>query len=131
MSRPAAPLLPPPFIRCQHCKNQATFYRLIIASGAEVITVRCACGRIPVDGQPFFSKSRYAWGDLPLVDDYRKDAEPCARCGSKIGTEYHHWAPKHLFSDPDKWPGSYLCKSCHKEWHDVVTPNMVKIGRDK
>lgn len=47
----------------------------------------------------------------------------CEVCKSK-GGEYHHWAPQYLFSDADKWPSSYLCRACHKKWHDLVTPNM-------
>lgn len=78
------------------------------------------------------AKDKYAWGELPLVADERKNAEPCVRCGSKLGTEEHHWAPKHLFhEDADNWPKSYLCKPCHKQWHDIVTPDMIKIGRQK
>ena len=131
MPRLPAPLLPPPAITCQHCRRAAQFYRLIISSGAEVVTARCVCGRMPVEGKPFFSKSKYAWGDLPLADDMSLSAEPCAHCGSKSGTEWHHWAPKHLFEDPDNWPGDYLCKPCHKYWHDIVTPEMRLHGRIK
>jgi protein-arginine kinase activator protein McsA len=38
--------------------------------------------------------------------------------------EKHHWAPQHLFPDADSWPTSYLCRACHRKWHQVVTPNM-------
>ncbi len=39
-------------------------------------------------------------------------------------TELHHWAPQYLFPDADSWPKSYLCRACHRKWHDLVTPNM-------
>lgn len=55
----------------------------------------------------------------------RHDVVPCERCGSADGAEVHHWAPSHLFDDPDDWPTSYLCRKCHREWHSIVTPNMT------
>lgn len=48
----------------------------------------------------------------------------CAVCGNSE-VELHHFAPYHLFgSEASKWPVAYLCKEHHKQWHDVVTPNM-------
>lgn len=44
-------------------------------------------------------------------------AEPCERCGSREGSEYHHYAPRHLFPDADSWATGYLCRPCHIEWH--------------
>jgi hypothetical protein len=53
----------------------------------------------------------------------------CEVCDSE-GAERHHWAPEHLFeSDSEKWPTSYLCPPCHKKWHDIVTPNMVRHNK--
>ena len=51
---------------------------------------------------------------------------PCVRCRSYTAIEYHHWAPRHLFGDADEWPGSLLCRDCHRLWHATVTPNMAK-----
>lgn len=52
----------------------------------------------------------------------RRPRHKCAVCGAD-GAENHHWAPFHIFGDEaDKWPQSYLCPSCHKRWHDLVTP---------
>ena len=57
-------------------------------------------------------------GDLPILGDYAKDAPPCDICGSRDGTEYHHWAVRHIFKDDaDQWPGAFLCRSHHSEWH--------------
>lgn len=51
----------------------------------------------------------------------------CEVCGAAEG-ELHHWAPQYLFGEKaDRWPVSYLCRACHKYWHDLVTPNMGKI----
>lgn len=50
---------------------------------------------------------------------------PCEVCGAEDQTEYHHWAPRHLFGDDcDNWPKSTLCQKCHVRWHQIVTPNM-------
>ena len=43
----------------------------------------------------------------------------CAVCGCP-GAEYHHWAPQAIFEDADKWPVSYLCRTCHRKWHDTM-----------
>lgn len=48
----------------------------------------------------------------------------CVVCGNK-DVELHHFAPVHLFgSEAEKWPKAYLCRLHHKQWHDLVTPNM-------
>lgn len=47
----------------------------------------------------------------------------CEVCDINEG-ELHHWAPQYLFPDADSWPMSYLCRACHRKWHDLVTPNM-------
>ena len=49
----------------------------------------------------------------------------CEVCDANEG-ELHHWAPQYLFKDADSWPMSYLCRACHRKWHDLVTPNMSK-----
>jgi hypothetical protein len=65
---------------------------------------------------------------LPVIENY-SGYEVCAVCGEP-GTELHHWAPRHLFSDEaDQWPTSYLCRKHHNTWHDLVTPNMGKRRR--
>jgi protein-arginine kinase activator protein McsA len=52
----------------------------------------------------------------------------CEVCNKNEG-EKHHWSPRHLFGDEaERWPTSMLCRSCHKRWHDIVTPNMSKQG---
>ena len=60
--------------------------------------------------------------DIPPA--YNKKRPRCEVCGAD-GAERHHWAPYALFgSDADHWPQSFLCPSCHRRWHDVVTPTI-------
>ena len=68
---------------------------------------------------------------LPLCrDNYQPPSEECPRCHRIDYLEQHHWAPYHLFGqDADNWPTGWLCKSCHTEWHRIVTPNMHLTGR--
>lgn len=65
---------------------------------------------------------------IPILTDH--DIAPCERCGSKDGSEVHHWAPAHLFDDYFEWPTSNLCKSCHAQWHRVITPKMSTTRRE-
>lgn len=49
----------------------------------------------------------------------------CACCGQR-NTDVHHWAPRALFGDEcEKWPKDNLCPDCHKQWHRIVTPQLV------
>jgi hypothetical protein len=47
-------------------------------------------------------------------------AEPCARCGGLDGSQLHHWAPSAVFDDAEKWPTDWLCRNCHRIWHDAM-----------
>jgi hypothetical protein len=51
----------------------------------------------------------------------------CACCGNRTA-KIHHWAPKGIFGDAEAnlWPTDYLCKSCHGQWHRLVTPQLVQ-----
>lgn len=48
-----------------------------------------------------------------------KDKPLCVRCGG-LAEHYHHWAPVAVFEDANNWPGSYLCRACHVEWHRTM-----------
>lgn len=64
---------------------------------------------------------------LPILKDDTVTAPPCVVCGSRTGTEYHHFAPRFLFGiDCERWPGAMLCLNCHLLWHKLVTPGMYK-----
>jgi len=105
-------------MRCKNCNINCILYKQINASGAVVVVERCPdCGRNPNKGHPFLPKAE-GWESLPLFEDYSIGAEPCAVRGcTNIGTEYHHFSPRHIFEDADDWPTGYLCKEHHKEWH--------------
>lgn len=65
---------------------------------------------------------------LEVVQDNRDPAMPCEVCGSVDGTELHHWAPQtheHRFREYSAWPTVELCRECHREWHDIVTPDIA------
>ena len=56
----------------------------------------------------------------------RYPSEKCVVCGT-LGAEEHHWAPWFIFKEEcESWPKSMLCPTCHKRWHDLVTPDMSK-----
>jgi hypothetical protein len=75
---------------------------------------------------PFIaSKDEVDEGIISYIPMHASDKPTCERCGVS-GAEYHHWAPKYLFEDTEKWPGSYLCISCHQRWHDIVTPQRKR-----
>lgn len=74
------------------------------------------------------AKLNYEIKDVRFKSDIKgyMDNNVCAVCGNKY-VELHHFAPVHLFgSEADRWPMAYLCKEHHKQWHDLVTPNMSK-----
>lgn len=101
------------------------------SSGSTVFPIYCCdCGKVYMAD---CVKKKYAHdyainnGTLKYIQTVQikeEEQEKCEVCGT-LGVEYHHWAPTHLFGDEaDKWPCSYLCRACHKKWHDIVTPNM-------
>jgi RecJ-like exonuclease len=88
------------------------------------------------DAQQIAASKHMTLDDIPIDKDNRCDScagegcnkcsTPCERCGSYQHIEHHHWAPRHLFDDADAWPTSNLCRECHVEWHQAVTPDMNK-----
>lgn len=59
-----------------------------------------------------------------LFYDLRTEEEvpPCSRCGSRNGTQLHHWAPRAIFGgiEADRWPTAHLCPTCHALWHRLM-----------
>jgi hypothetical protein len=49
----------------------------------------------------------------------------CERCGHPE-VELHHWAPRALFDDADKWPTAHLCRTCHRRWHVVTGTHVAR-----
>jgi protein-arginine kinase activator protein McsA len=104
-----------------------------IASGATVYPIYCAaCGEVFAKYVKKSIAQQYAIKNGPLQYLKTKTAEyiekrqiqiKCEVCDANEG-ELHHGAPQYLFPDSDSWPMSYLCRACHRKWHDLVTPNM-------
>lgn len=120
---------------CKHCNKKKTvkLRKQYAANGAEQYMWYCLACDKPVDSQrPFIKKSLViswvkqgrlpSFESVPVVNDYRDNAA-CVVCGA-IGAEWHHWLPQCFYDDVDNhvdWPGAYLCKPCHDEWHEIVT----------
>jgi len=112
-----------------------------ITSGATVFPYFCAsCGEV----FPKFVSKKVAHqyemenGTLEYVKtrtakymEKKQIQIKCEVCKAQEG-ELHHWAPQYLFGpDADDWPKSYLCRACHRKWHDMVTPNMTRQPKMK
>lgn len=121
---------------CERCGKEvmARLVRTVAQNGANQVYWWCIAGEhrivrashlIPHDKLREFGIDP---DTLPIQENY-SGASPCVVCGS-VNTEYHHFAPRHLFEDADNWPGAYLCKPHHTHWHNTVTPNMSR-RRDK
>ena len=108
-------------MNCPHCKyGEVEVYRLTISNGSQVATERCnVCGRVPNRSRPFLPKKDIPnFESLPLFDDFTADAPACEVLGCQNkGTEYHHYAPRHLFEDAELWVTGFLCKEHHMLWH--------------
>ena len=109
-------------MHCKRCNVESVIYRQINHSGSRVVVERCPkCGSNPNTGRPFLSVKDYDWESLPLLEDLSAEAEPCDVRGCReVGTELHHYAPRHLFEDADDWPTGYLCKTHHRMWHELT-----------
>lgn len=112
-------------MNCAACNQPARLVKGYASNGALRVWWHCdACDKNAV--RPGFCVKLAGSPDsLPLMYDYRTTAEPCVVCGSTAGTEYHHFAPRHIFGDDaDKWPGAYLCRICHMLWHKTMTVHV-------
>ena len=120
---------------CRTCKIQteATLYRGVRESGALFYCWkcnRCEC-QGPFGGPLYISKDKVE-SHLTEIQLYNLPVLParfeqrCSKCGER-GAELHHWAPRALFGkdEADQWPKDYLCVTCHRRWHQLVTPSLV------
>lgn len=120
---------------CSGCDGlvEAKLHRKIFANGAYSFPWKCpGCGKL----NPF-GDSGGLWIAKEKVENRIQpdeiDALPvimpdlsyrCTRCGERT-SELHHWAPRAIFGDGcEGWPKDYLCKKCHDEWHEKVTPQL-------
>lgn len=71
-----------------------------------------------------YKHSDFNLDTLPLLEDNSRRRPPCVVCGC-FGTQVHHWAPQAIFGidEADRWPISYLCRPCHRRWHELTHTN--------
>ena len=107
-------------MKCPRCYRNCEVYKQINRSGSVVVVERCPVCRVAPDPKnSFLPKGQHNVDKLPVFEDYSQDAPRCVVEGCQnVGSEWHHFAPKHLFEDAEKWPKEYLCQSHHKEWHE-------------
>lgn len=119
---------------CKSCKGDTEFslHLQIFANGSKNFVWVCKlCDRRnPSNDLTYFIphekvKAKLSEEEIEQLPILMPDCfSRCAVCGNR-NAELHHWAPLHLFgSDAEKWPKDYLCKSCHDQWHRMVTPGM-------
>ena len=105
---------------CPRCGTNCEIYKQYNRSGSLVVVERCPeCRSNPAPQRAFLPKKDYDVDNLPLFEDYTKEAERCGVKGCEnIGVEYHHYAPRHLFDNADDWAVGWLCREHHREWHE-------------
>ena len=123
--------------KCDKCNSSELKIGVTqIASGATVHPIYCNnCKEVFAKyvSKKIANEYRIKYGELENVKtrtakylEKRQQNITCEVCKKNEG-ELHHWAPQYLFKDEaEQWPKSYLCRSCHKKWHNLVTPNMSK-----
>jgi len=110
-------------MKCKNCKDvECKIYKQYNRSGSVVVVERCpSCRRNPNPQRAFLPKKEYNLDDLPLFEDYTEDAHGCEVNGcTNRGSEYHHFAPEHLFEDFNDWPTGWLCMEHHDLWHKIT-----------
>ena len=109
--------------------GQMQFFKRQKSNGTWYVEWRCkTCGSMGSDGKGGSHQYSYKEFNLDLLPLFisryeQRPNQPCFVCGDQF-TELHHFAPRYLFPDWDKWPTCYLCIKHHHEWHDRVTPYM-------
>lgn len=98
---------------CGQVRGRRVAYRY--ANGSLAVRHEClGCGALSSYSLP--GGLAYA-ESLPLARDNLGSAPPCERCGA-LDVELHHWAPACAFEDSGAWPVSWLCRRCHRLWHE-------------
>jgi hypothetical protein len=135
---------------CQHCQSEqhVKLRRRINANGATAVFWYClTCQRsAELNGRALKHERAAALlaphgktiDDLPIVDDYRTNGEPCIICGERE-TEFNHWLPQTYATLPEiasEWStwanvGAPLCHRHHLLWHRIVTPQLPGIGSNR
>jgi protein-arginine kinase activator protein McsA len=107
-----------------HTQSKSTIYPLYCNACGDVST-RYVKKEIAMEYEKQNGILKYVKTKTKIMMEKHNKQIHCEVCDVE-GGELHHWAPQYLFNDAEKWPKSYLCRTCHKRWHDLVTPNMNK-----
>lgn len=110
---------------CPHAQTVA--YRQTAMNGALAVYLRCLSCDQNVIGAGIAIPHQVVRGcgvDPWALPEHAEHPAPifdvCAHCGQRKPGEWHHFAPRARFSEPDEWPAAYLCIDCHSLWHDVM-----------
>lgn len=64
------------------------------------------------------------WQSYPVLRS-NKSGDVCVVAGcDSTDVELHHFAPRHLFADADRWPTEYICVEHHQEWHSRIREHV-------
>lgn len=98
-----------------------TIGKMIAADGGIHVRVSTATGRY-IQNIDKSIVPELVLEEMQVVADYTEYSHECAVRGcDRRDTQYHHFAPRHLFDDADNWPCAYLCKYHHDLWHNRIT----------
>lgn len=136
--------------QCQYCHNTepVKLRKRINGNGSYAVFWYCtACERSAQQNRPsikhelvsaYLGQWHRTISDVPVLEDYTQDTEPCVICGAQ-DTEFNHWLPQMFAERPeiapewDTWAnvGAPLCRHHHALWHRIVTPYMPGIGQSR
>lgn len=119
-------------INCPQCSKAATLSCVEFEDSSLHAAFYCsACSQVVSnDGKPWLSIDDIgvlgyeSLQDLPFASI--QAGIKCRKCGN-TGVQLHHWFPQ-SYDKAGHWShvADYLCVSCHLEWHDKLTPGLVK-----
>ncbi len=128
--------------RCMHGCEDPFWLAAATRTRSGVLVGRVHCGRCGrLSPQHSISHKLLDPKPLPVLDDRACTScagRGCPNCSCRCAefncdsfeTELHHILPWHIATpnglNANHWPTVFLCRPHHKEWHDLVTPNMNK-----
>lgn len=107
---------------CVRCDTSANVkrYKRRVGESWQVIDWCHVCNRVAnPQAASIPLRASLNFQDLPEFNSIPTEASHiCVVCGSVENIELHHWAPFKKFGEEFLlWPVSYLCHSCHMQWH--------------
>lgn len=111
-------------MECFRCGGtRIEFRKTIMQNGQTSIGAYCLqCNRLATK-ETCIPKRRFTDGqiaNMAIEHDYSQHDNVCCVKGcNRHDVEWHHFAPRSLFSqEADDWPGGWLCAKHHREWHE-------------